>query len=152
MIISEQPGDIFDCDAHTVCCPINSSGATMGKGLALEFRERVPGLYRFYLKRYAVVDNGTRREYRLEVFGVPDGRQVLLFPTKIYPRQNSVLGLIDTNLQTLANGYQRLGIKSLALPLIGCGLGNLDWKNQVRPLVFQHLDKIPLPVSIILPR
>jgi O-acetyl-ADP-ribose deacetylase (regulator of RNase III) len=56
---------------------------------------------------------------------------------------------IDTALKTLARDWEALGITALALPMIGCGKGELKW-DAVRPLVYKHLDPISLEVSIFL--
>ncbi|OJJ25754.1 hypothetical protein BI308_09525 [Roseofilum reptotaenium AO1-A] len=43
------------------------------------------------------------------------------------------------------------GIKSLALPALGCGLGKLQW-SQVGPLMCRYLSDIGIQVVIYLPR
>jgi O-acetyl-ADP-ribose deacetylase (regulator of RNase III) len=47
--------------------------------------------------------------------------------------------------------YKSEGIKSLALPALGCGLGNLEWKD-VGPVMCSRLSKLEIPVVIYLPR
>lgn len=149
MIISEQREDLFQCGMQTVVCSTNTIGA-MGKGIAVEFRNRVPGLYRFYQGIYNDIPPNYHKIHRLEVFDVDDKRKVLLFPTKDNWRFPSKLPMIDANLRQLAERYEEFGITSIGLPLIGCGhnTGQLNWGRQVRPLVYQHLDPLPIPVKI----
>ncbi|TET78476.1 DUF4433 domain-containing protein, partial [candidate division TA06 bacterium] len=42
------------------------------------------------------------------------------------------------------------GIKSIALPALGCGLGRLEWRA-VGPLMCKSLSGLDIPVQIYLP-
>lgn len=150
MIVYEGPGDLFTCGAQTIVCSINTMGA-MGKGIALTFKQRVPGLYDYYRARYQDQPPHFPSVNRLEVYEVDPRRKVLLFPTKDNWRYPSKLGMIRDNLAQLAATYEDLGITSLGMPLIGCGFqtGRLDWTNMVRPLVYEYLDPLPLSVKIL---
>lgn len=149
MIISEQPENLFQCRMQTIVASVNTIGA-MGKGIALEFKNRVPGLFKYYQSIYNDVPPNYPSIHRLEVYDVDERRKVLLLPTKDNWRFPSKLPMIDTNLRQLAERYEDFGITSLGLPLIGCGVrtGQLDWERQVRPLVYQYLDPLPIPVKI----
>lgn len=148
MIISEAVGDVFNCASHTITCPINTSGA-MGKGLAKEFRDRVPGLYSFYLRHYPKGGDASAIANKLQVYPVPDGRQVLLFPTKVFWRDASTIKQVHQNLLLLAQQYQSLNIQSLAIPALGCGEGGLRYEQDVRPLVHAILGPLELPVEVL---
>lgn len=151
MITYEGPGDLFTCRMQTIVCSINTIGA-MGKGIALRFRDEVPGLYQFYRQIYNDVPPEYPSVNRLEVFALTPRKKVLLFPTKDHWRFPSKLWMIQQNLAQLAECYEELCIDSLGLPLIGCGIktGQLSWENQVRPLVYQYLDPLPIPVKIMM--
>jgi O-acetyl-ADP-ribose deacetylase (regulator of RNase III) len=148
MIIREDVGDLFNCQSQTIACPINVAGA-MGKGLALEFRERVDGLYRWYQHHYPSPYGAERRANYLQVYPVPDGRQVLLFPTKVHWREKSTVEQIRENLRLLSENYEHWNIQSLALPALGCGEGGLAYDRDVKPLLWQILDPLPLPVEVL---
>lgn len=148
MIIHEQPGDLFACQSQTITCPVNTAGA-MGKGLALDFRDRVPGLFQFYRGRYGTRYSADRYANRLYTYKVPDGRQVLLFPTKVRWTDPASPTHIRENLRLLAEQYQELGITSLAIPALGCGLGKLNYDRDVRPMVQEFLGPLPLPVEVL---
>jgi hypothetical protein len=75
----------------------------------------------------------------------------LLFATKRKWRENSRLEDIEGGLDWIKNNWQREEIKSLALPALGCGLGNLKWSD-VGPLICRYLHGIEMPVAIYLPR
>lgn len=149
MIVREEMGDLFDCSSQTITCPINAVGA-MGAGLALEFRNRVPGLYDFYSAHYPRPHRQPNpRMHYLQVFKVPDGRQILLFPTKDDWRNPSERSLIEANLIRLAESWEVYGIQSLALPALGCGLGQLSYDRDVRPMIHDILGPLPLPVEVL---
>lgn len=151
MIVYEGQGDLFACQSQTITCPINIVGA-MGKGLALEFRDRVPGLYAFYQQNYpkSFGHYNAAKENYLQTFRVPDGRQVLLFPTKGHWRYNSDPVMIRRNLEKLAEKYSTLyQIQSLALPALGCGCGKLNYERDLRPMIHAILGPLPLKVEVL---
>lgn len=149
MIVKEERGDIFESTCQTITCPINVVGA-MGKGLALEFRERVPGLYDFYQRHYpARTAQPERRANCLQHFRISDDRQVLLFPTKIHYRDRRCREQIETNLEKLSKEYQTYNITSLAIPALGCGEGWLDYESDIRPLVYRFLSPLPISVEVV---
>ncbi len=55
---------------------------------------------------------------------------------------NSRIEDIDAGLAALVADIRRLGIKSIAVPPLGCGLGGLDWAA-VRPRIEQAFAALP---------
>jgi hypothetical protein len=51
-------------------------------------------------------------------------------------------------LEKFASTYHVYGITSISFPLLGCGNGELDWDTQVRPIMEEHLGKLPIAVFI----
>ena len=49
---------------------------------------------------------------------------------------------IEDGLKHLAQSYQEMGINSIAMPALGCGLGNLHW-GEVQPLIVKYLGNLP---------
>ena len=97
----------------------------------------------------------TSLDYELadETQSLPNGnaeKWFLLFPTKRNWRERSDISGIEEGLNWLANNYKQEGIKSLALPALGCGLGRLDWKD-VGPLMCRYLKNFDINVVIYLP-
>jgi O-acetyl-ADP-ribose deacetylase (regulator of RNase III) len=68
-------------------------------------------------------------------------RWVINFPTKRHWRAKSRIEDIDTGLAALLADIQRLAVKSVAMPPLGCGLGGLDWSD-VRPRIEQRFAKL----------
>lgn len=151
MIVYQGPGDLFQCGMQTIACPINVVGA-MGKGLAEQFKLKVPGLFEYYRTHYGNSEEGwQRRIHQLELFTVRPDKRVLLFPTKGLWRQPAILSAIEANLSQVAENYDRVGITSLGIPMLGCGFdtGQLNWERDVEPLVHGILGPIPLPVKVM---
>ena len=57
---------------------------------------------------------------------------------------------IEEGLIWLKDNYKKEGIKSLALPALGCGLGWLSWEK-VGPLMCKYLVDFDINVWIYLP-
>lgn len=147
MIHFEIPGDIFKCQAQTLVCPVNTVGV-MGNGLARAFRDRFEGLYEAFQK---ACENGTFSNCGFFLYHFSDTRKILCFPTKRHWKNDSRIEWIDKGLERIVKDYERLGITSLAVPPLGCGKGNLKWED-VRPLIYHHLDPIDIKVGVFPPR
>ncbi len=136
MIIYKQ-GNIFEEDLEALVNPVNCVGV-MGAGLALQFKNRYPDNYKFYVKAWkdGQFESGDIFCHILEGKGNP--KFILNFPTKRHWRDPSKIEYIQEGLQTLAVSIQLNEIKSIGIPALGCGLGGLDWKD-VKPLMDEHL-------------
>lgn len=141
-----EDGDIFESECTTLVCPVNMVGA-MGKGLALAFKHRYPGLYQGY--RLACDTNHFGRE-GLYLFRSEVNVNVLCFPTKNHWRRDSEFDLIDRSLWYLARDFTKYKITSLAMPAVGCGEGNLSW-DLVYDLIQPVLHGLPISVELYLP-
>jgi hypothetical protein len=158
-------GDMFFSKMQTLTISVNVVGI-MGKGLASRAKYQFPDVYVVYQdacrKKWLKIDKPYlyKREasFEDELFDEPgsyinsnEAKWFLLFATKRHWRENSDLEGIEAGLCWLEKNHQIEGIKSIALPALGCGLGKLDWKV-VGPIMCQHLSRLTIPVSIYLPR
>ena len=163
--ISLINGDMFFSTLQTLTISVNLQGV-MGKGLASRAKYQFPDVYVAYqdacrsrrvtaTKPYLYKREGSLDE-ELADFGAdlttPNAvKWFLLFATKRKWRENSRLEDIEGGLDWIRSNFQAQGIKSLAMPALGCGLGGLDWKD-VGPLMCKYLHGIGIPVAIYLPR
>lgn len=144
-MITELKGmDIFNVDAHTLACPVNTYGI-MGAGLAKAFVKKDPRILGTYR---TLCDIGSFYYKPLAVHPFRDDQQVLYFPTKYHWRNKSSLSLIEFALKYLSAENTNLGIRSLALPKLGAGLGSLPWE-EVKKLIYKHLSDMPYPVYLL---
>jgi O-acetyl-ADP-ribose deacetylase (regulator of RNase III) len=132
-MITYLEGNLFESSAQVITNTVNCVGV-MGKGVALEFKNRYPAMFSDYQAR---CQSGKLQP------GVPylwenDRVQVLNFPTKRDWRNPSRLEDIADGLRYLANHYDELGIQSIAMPALGCGNGGLNWAT-VKSLIETHL-------------
>lgn len=162
--LSLVKGDMFFSRFHTLTISVNCVGV-MGKGVASRAKYLFPSAYVFYqdLCRRRRLQLGRpylyKRENSVDVQLADDPLSLrhanretwyLLFPTKNHWRQRADLKGIQEGMEWLRDNYQKGGIKSLALPALGCGLGWLEWKD-VGPVLCQYLVTLNIPVQLYLP-
>ena len=132
-----KTGDILESKAEALVNTVNCVGI-MGRGIALQFKEKFPANFKAY---EAACERGELQPGRMFVFPtgwVTGPKFIINFPTKRHWRGKSRIEDIDTGLLALRNEIQERGIRSIAIPPLGAGLGGLDWK-QVRPRIEQAL-------------
>jgi len=139
-------GDIFKSQMQTLTNTVNCVGV-MGKGIALEFKKRLPDMYADYEDRCKRKEVQLGRPYLFNRLIPPS---ILLFPTKDHWRSVSSLSAIEEGLIHLKANYKEWGITSIAVPPLGCGLGELEW-NIVGPTLFKHLKELEIPVELYAP-
>ncbi len=130
-------GNILDSSAEALVNTVNCVGI-MGRGIALQFKEKFPANFKAY---EAACERGELRPGRMFVFPtgwVTGPKFIINFPTKRHWRGKSRIEDIQAGLAALKNEIEERGIRSIAIPPLGAGLGGLDWK-QVRPCIEQVL-------------
>ncbi len=162
--ITLTKGDMFFSKMHTFTISVNTVGV-MGKGLASRAKYQFPDVYVKYqdicrqrkLKMglpflYKREENFIRTLLEDTQFTVTENgnRWFLLFATKNHWKTNSPIDGIEKGLKWLLDNYKELGIESIALPSLGCGLGGLDWKD-VGPLMCKYLKQMDIQSCIYLP-
>jgi O-acetyl-ADP-ribose deacetylase (regulator of RNase III) len=99
----------------------------MGKGLALQFKKAFPGMFRDYVRACRAGEVAPGRIHVVETRRPHGPKFVMNFPTKRHWRDSSRMEDIEAGLQALVNEVERRGIRSLAVPALGSGLGGLPW-------------------------
>lgn len=124
-----EKGNIFNSSCEFLVNPVNCVGV-MGKGLALEFKNKYPLNFEVYKK---ACDNASFNIGNLLIV-YENNKFIVNFPTKKHWRNKSDLEFIKIGLEELKVAIKEFNIKSIALPKLGCGLGGLDW-NEVFDLI-----------------
>ena len=134
-------GNIFDSGCAALVNPVNCVGV-MGKGLALQFKQRFPANFTSYAKACRA---GELVPGRMHLFDTssPQPRCIVNFPTKRHWRDASRLGDVAQGLDALAGVIANNKFRSIAVPPLGCGLGGLPW-HDVRQLIDRHLSPLDL--------
>ncbi len=139
-------GDLFTSQAQTLVNTVNCVGV-MGKGIALQFKERFPEMFADYQARCACGEVQLGKPYLFKRLLTP---WVLNFPTKDHWRSVSRLTDIVRGLEYLTENYRGWGITSLAVPPLGCGYGGLEWRV-VGPTMYRHLTRLDIPIELYAP-
>lgn len=139
-------GDILKSKAQTIINTVNCVGV-MGKGIALEFKKRFPQMYEDYIARCEHKEVRLGEPYFFQSLIQP---QIINFPTKEHWKSLSRIEDIEKGLQHLVANYKAWGITSLAIPPLGCGNGQLEWR-MVGPLIYKYLKQMDIPVEMYAP-
>ena len=137
-------GDIFNSPAQVLVNTVNTVGV-MGKGIALSFKKKYPEMFTTYRK---ACDKHQLIIGKLMLWYGPD-HWILNFPTKEHWRNRSKMEYIEKGRMAFQRKYADYNITSIAFPKLGCGNGELDWK-QVKPLMERYLKELPIDVYIYL--
>ncbi|MBS3906796.1 MAG: macro domain-containing protein [Syntrophaceae bacterium] len=139
-------GDILQSNAQTLVNTVNCVGI-MGKGIALEFKEQFPDMFDDYVARCNRNEVRLGKPYLYKRLTPP---WILNFPTKGHWRSVSRIEDIVKGLKYLLQHYKEWGIISLAVPPLGCGQGQLEWKI-VGPTLYRFLNQLDVPVELYAP-
>lgn len=119
-------GNLLEADVEIVVNTVNTEGI-MGKGVALQFRKAYPDNYEAYRRacKEGAVQPG--RMFIFDCHSLANPRYIINFPTKRHWRDKSRIEDIESGLVALVGDVRRLGVRSIAVPPLGCGLGGLPW-------------------------
>ncbi|MBI2923075.1 MAG: macro domain-containing protein [Planctomycetes bacterium] len=146
-MIQYTAGNLLDSRAEAVVNTVNEVGV-MGKGIALMIHDAFPANAKAY---QAACRRGDVQVGRMLVFENAPGsapRWIVNFPTKKHWRHSSKLEWIEAGLQDLVRVVRDRGIRSIALPPLGCGNGGLEW-SQVKSAIdaaLEPLDDVKIEV------
>ncbi len=135
-------GDLFGSPAQVIVNTVNTVGV-MGKGIALEYKKRYPGMFDYYKKaceKHKLIIG------KMLLWYAPD-HWVLLFPTKEHWKNPSKLEYIEKGLKVFVKKYAEYNISSIAFPRLGCGNGELNW-DDVRRLMEEYLMDLPIEIFV----
>ena len=140
-------GNIITADAEALVNTINCVGV-MGRGIALQFKKAFPDNFRAYREACARGEVNPGRMFVFDTGTLANPRCIINFPTKRHWHGNSRIEDINAGLKDLIKVIRERGIRSIAIPPLGCGLGGLAW-DDVRPRIekaFRSLDDLQVVV------
>jgi len=142
-------GNLLEDQAEAYVNTVNTVGV-MGKGIALQFKQAFPGVFKQYTKACKQDTVKVGRMHVVHVEGLTNPKYVINFPTKKHWRDPSKMDYIQSGLKDLVQVIRELDIKSIALPPLGCGNGGLDW-NLVLPEIEEAFKDVPVDVHLYAP-
>lgn len=121
-------GNLLDAKVEALVNTVNTVGV-MGKGIALMFKEAFPANFRAYEDACKRKQVKIGHMFVIENRAFEGPRWIINFPTKKHWRQPSKLEWITEGLQDLRRVIQEDEIRSVALPPLGAGNGQLNWRE-----------------------
>ena len=140
-MIEFTSGDILKDDVDAIVNTVNCVGI-MGRGIALQFKNAWPENFKAYEAACKREEVQPGRMFVYEVGQLTTPRYIINFPTKRHWRGKSRIEDIESGLKALVSEIRQRGIRSIAIPPLGSGLGGLDW-NDVRPRIEAAMRDLP---------
>jgi len=134
-------GNLLEAETEAIVNTVNCVGY-MGKGIALQFKQAFPDNFTAYQKACKAGRVRPGQMFVHETGLMFNPKYIINFPTKRHWRGKSKLEDIRSGLAALVEDVRRLGIRSIAVPPLGCGLGGLDWQT-VRRKIEEVFAQVP---------
>jgi len=147
MSIEYRRGNLLEDDAEALVITVNCVGV-MGKGIALQFKHAYPRNYVEYEKACKREELQPGKMFIHDTGDMFNQKLIINFPTKRHWKGKARLEDIESGLVSLVADVKRLGIKSIAIPPLGCGNGGLPWEV-VKPRIeaaFRSLNDVSVRI------
>jgi O-acetyl-ADP-ribose deacetylase (regulator of RNase III) len=122
-------GDLFTTTADGIAHGINTAGV-MGSGIAPYFKRRYDGMFDAYR---VLCLNGHLHGGETFIWQAPEVT-VYNIASQEEPGRNASLPFLEQGVRAALIHADAHGVKTIALPRIGCGIGGLDWAD-VEPVL-----------------
>lgn len=127
-MIEYTTGDILNADAEALVNTVNCVGI-MGRGIALQFKNTFPKNFEAYAAACEREEVQPGRMFVYETGFLTNPKYIINFPTKRHWRGKSRIEDIEAGLRALVEEVHARGIRSIAIPPLGSGLGGLEWHD-----------------------
>jgi len=119
-------GNLLEAKAEALVNTVNCVGV-MGKGIALQFKQAFPDNFTYYAKACKGGQVQPGRVLIFETGSMFNPKYIINFPTKRHWKGKSRMADIEAGLVDLVAQIRRVGIRTIAIPPLGAGLGGLNW-------------------------
>ncbi len=140
-MIERTSGDILKDESEAIVNTVNCVGV-MGRGIALQFKNAWPENFKAYEAACQREEVQPGRMFVFDTGQLTLPRFIVNFPTKRHWRGKSRIEDIETGLSALVAVIKERGIRSIAIPPLGSGLGGLAWSD-VLPRIESALAALP---------
>jgi O-acetyl-ADP-ribose deacetylase (regulator of RNase III) len=148
-MIEFKTGDILSADAEALVNTVNCVGI-MGRGIALQFKNAFPANFKAYEAACAREEVQPGKMFVFETGTMTNPKYIINFPTKRHWRGKSRIEDIESGLKALVDEIRARGIRSIAIPPLGSGLGGLNWAD-VRARIVEALRGLDVQVIVFEP-
>jgi O-acetyl-ADP-ribose deacetylase (regulator of RNase III) len=139
-------GNLLEADTQALVNTVNTVGV-MGKGVALQFKERYPLNFKIYAHACKKSEIQIGKMLVVKENTLNGEKIIINFPTKTEWFKKSQYNYIEEGLKDLVRVIEEYKIQSIAIPPLGCGNGGLKWEK-VKILIDKYLGKLS-NVSIV---
>jgi O-acetyl-ADP-ribose deacetylase (regulator of RNase III) len=122
----------------------------MGRGIALQFKNAFPANFKAYEAACAREEVQPGKMFVFETGTMTNPKYIINFPTKRHWRGKSRIEDIESGLKALVDEIRARGIRSIAIPPLGSGLGGLNWAD-VRARIVEALRGLDVQVIVFEP-
>ena len=140
-MIRYTTGDILKAEVEALVNTVNCVGV-MGRGIALQFKQVFPANFKAYAAACKREEVQPGQMFMFDTGELTSPRYIVNFPTKRHWRGKSRIEDVEAGLVALVDEVRARGIRSIAIPPLGSGLGGLDW-SVVRPLIERAFTVLP---------
>lgn len=148
MIVYKR-GNLLENPSEALVNTVNTVGV-MGKGIALQFKQAFPEVFRQYEKACKKNEVQIGQMHVVKMDSLVGPKYIINFPTKRHWKEKSKMSYIVSGLKALTKVIKELNIQSIAIPPLGCGNGGLEW-SEVKPLIEEALQDLQVNVHIYEP-
>lgn len=141
-MIEFRRDNLLGAETEALVNTVNTVGI-MGKGIALQFKKKFPGNFKAYERACKNEEVRVGKMFTVTLDSLTNPKYIINFPTKEHWKGKSRIEYVRDGLEDLLREIEHLGIRSIALPPLGCGNGGLDWETEVRPLIEALSAKMP---------
>jgi O-acetyl-ADP-ribose deacetylase (regulator of RNase III) len=118
-------GDLFQSTAGAIGHGVNCMGV-MGAGIARLFKRDFPEMF----KEYKILcDEDSLHAGEIFAWQAPTGQWVYNMASQHYPGANAHLKWLESAAVAALTHADAHGVREVALPQIGCGIGGLKWED-----------------------
>lgn len=142
-------GNLFDSNSEALVNTVNTMGV-MGKGVALQFKERYPMNYNLYKSACKRGEVKIGEMFITATNSMMDPKWIINFPTKQHWMHSSSYTYIEKGLNDLVKQIESLGIQSIAIPPLGTGQGGLQW-DRVKLIIEEKLSHLKIDIKVFEP-
>ncbi len=148
-MITFTQGNLLEARAEALVNTVNTVGV-MGKGIALMFKERFDENFRRYAAACKAKEVQTGKMFVTPVHELDGPRWIVNFPTKQHWRAPSRMEWVVEGLQDLRRFLAEQQVKSIAIPPLGAGNGDLEWAD-VREQIERALGDLDIDILVFEP-
>lgn len=133
-------GNLLSAPTEALVNTVNTVGV-MGKGIALQFKERFPLNRQIYESTSKAGEMKIGKMLVVRENTIEGEKLIINFPTKTEWFKKSQYSYIEEGLKDLVRVIREYNVKSIAIPPLGCGNGGLQW-DKVKKMLYEHMKNL----------